>query len=147
MLWLCLYFANLAIELRGPEEDLPIAVTDRRQSRRIVIAANSHSRNLGIVVGQDATTALAREPSLRLLDRALPSERRALKSLAAWGLQFSSDVTIDEARWLLWLEVGGSLRYFDDLARLLHRVSEGLSTLGYCAQRGVAPTLEAAAAS
>lgn len=145
MLWLCLYFANLPIELRGEQLATPVAVTDRLKSRRIIIAANSPAIASGVIVGQEATRALIREPELKLLERAPASERRALKALASWVLQFSSEVTLDEARWLLWLEIGGSLRYFQGLEPLNLQVTEGLTPLGYSAQAGVAPTLEGAA--
>jgi protein ImuB len=145
VLWLCLYLANLPVELRGTEENTPLAVTDRYRSRRIIIAANRSARTRGVATGQDATSALAHEPALRLIERTPAHETRALKALAAWAIQFSTDVRVDHTRWLLWIEVGGSLEYFEGLENLLQRVGEGLTALGYSAQRGVAPTLEAAA--
>lgn len=145
MLWLALYFAHLPIELRGPAQSEALAITDRFRSRRIIIAANAAASAQGIVVGQDATTALVRDPNLKLIERSPAGERRALRALAAWGLQFSSEITLDESRWLMWLEVGGSIRYFEGLENLLIRVHEGLAGLGYSAQPGIAPTLEAAA--
>jgi nucleotidyltransferase/DNA polymerase involved in DNA repair len=100
VLWLSLYFSNLPIELRGPEDAIPLAVTDRLHSRRIVIAANTAARAAGIHVGLDATTSLVREPALKLLERTPAEERRALKGLATWAIQFSADIALDEARWI-----------------------------------------------
>ena len=72
-------------------------------------------------------------------------DKHALKALASWAGQFSSCVCFDTERWLLWLEIGSSLRYFSGLAVLLEKVAAGLTTLGLTATTGVAPTPEAAA--
>ncbi|MEJ1962941.1 MAG: DNA polymerase Y family protein [Gammaproteobacteria bacterium] len=133
------------MELRGEDDGAPLAVTDRHRARRVIIAANASAYAQGIAVGHDATAALVREPALRLVDRAPSREVRALKALAAWAIQFSADVCLDESRWLLWLEVGGSVNYFHGLDALRARIIESLGTLGYTARFGIAPTLESAA--
>lgn len=86
-----------------------------------------------------------REPELRLLNRCKSSERRAITALASWCHQFSSDVSIDVQRWMLWLEIGSSLGYFDGLSKVYARIKTGIQRMGYTASLGVAPTLEAAA--
>ena len=144
MLWLCLCFAHLPVELRPREVDM-FAVTDRIRSRRVVIAANESARQAGIETGMDATRALLRQPELRLIDRSKSDERRAMRALADWSLQFSSTVHLEPARWLIWLEVGASLRYFAGLAALRARIAHGIAALHYTATIGIAPTLEAAA--
>ena len=98
MLWLCLNFTNLPIELRESRPAECSAVTDRIRSRRLLIAVSPAAATRGILVGQDATTALVRVPDLKLLDRSLTQEKAALKALAAWALQFSSEVTFDDVR-------------------------------------------------
>src|SRR5580693_3097921 len=122
MLWLCLRFANLAVELR-PRELEKLAVTDRIRARRIVIAANEAAHASGIHPGMEATRALLKEPELRLLERSKPDERRALHAL----------------------EIGASLRYFAGLTPLQERIAQGIVALDYSATLGIAPTLEAAA--
>ena len=72
-------------------------------------------------------------------------EKHALKALASWAGQFSSCVCLDVERWLLWLEIGSSLRYFGGLNMLLEKVTAGLNALALAATTGVAPTPEAAA--
>jgi protein ImuB len=72
-------------------------------------------------------------------------EKHALKALASWAGQFSSCVCLDAERWLLWLEIGSSLRYFGGLNVLLEKVTGGLNALALTATIGVAPTREAAA--
>lgn len=145
MLWLCLFFPSMPVELRGSAHEAPLAVVDRERGRRVIVAANLAARAEGVEVGLDATVALAREPRLQLVERSLANESRAFKALASWATQFSSEICFDAARWLLWIEVGGSLRYFHGLNRLRADIAEGLATLGYCARMGVSPTIEGAA--
>lgn len=144
MLWLCLRFAHLPIELR-PRESALLAVTDRLRARRYLIAANEAARAAGIEAGWEATRALLKEPGLTLIERSKADERRALRGLADWSLQFSSSVCIEPARWLLWLEVGASLQYFEGLTTLRTRIGHGLAGLNYSATLGIAPTLESSA--
>lgn len=146
MLYLCLSLPQLPLEARQPACDEPVAVTDRRGSKRWLIACNRASFDAGLRPGLNATTALTLRPDLKLLERSRNQELEALKSLGAWSEQFSGWVSYDAERLLLWMEVGSSLRYFQGLDVLRSRVESGLAQLGYCAAFGIAPTLEAAAA-
>lgn len=132
MLWLCARFVHLPVESRPPASDL-LAITDRVASRRVLIAANQPARSAGIEVGMSATAALLKQPQLRLVERSRAEERRSLRALADWGLQFSSSVCSDIDRWLLWLEVGASLKYFGGLGALLARIEHGIQALQFTA--------------
>ena len=145
MLWLCLSLPHLAIELRQPAADGFAAITDRRGARRVLVACNEAARAQGIFKDLDATVALAREPQLRLIERSKSAELQSLKALAGWAEQFSSHISFDAQRWLLWLEVGASIRYFGGLQLLRVQIAEGIALLGYTANIGIAVTLEAAA--
>ncbi len=145
MLWTGLHLPHLAIELRQPDEPVPLAITEGTGARRRVIACNATARASGIAAGMDAPSSLMREPGLRMIDRSRADERHALNAIAAWAQQFTSDVCLDLARWMVWLEVGSSLRYFNGLSRIHGRIREGIANLGYTASIGVAPTPEAAA--
>lgn len=145
MLWICLHLPHLAVELRSSDDDFPLAVTEGTGSRRRVIACNRHARESGIAAGMDAPSSLMREPALQLFDRSKGDERRALNAIAGWAQQFTGDVCLDTARWLVWLEVGASLRYFRGLSAVHERIREGIAALGYTASIGIAPTLEASA--
>ena len=145
MLWMCLYFPELPLELREPRDIGCVAITDRIGSRRVLIACNEASREAGLHRGQDATTALAHCPTLRLLDRSRTQEHAALHALAGWAEQFSSKVCMDVDRWLVWIEIGASLQYFQGLDALTRLVSRRINALGYTTLRGIAPTLEASA--
>jgi protein ImuB len=137
-------FVHLPVEL-WPRTAEKLAVVDRIGGRRVVMAANEAARAAGIEAGCLLTTALLEEPELRVEERNRLDERRALRALADWSLQFSSCIHVDLIRWLVWIEVQASLRYFGGLAALRSRVEQGVRDLGYAPHIGIAPTLEAAA--
>jgi protein ImuB len=145
MLWCCLHFPDFPLELRAPRDSGCVAITDRHGARRIIIACNEASQDAGVHRGLDATTALAQVPALKLIERTKSQERASIKALAAWAEQFSSMVYVDVERWMLWLEIGASVRYFQGLEVLTHKVSQSVNDLGYTALISIAPTLEAAA--
>ena len=145
MLWLCIRFPQLAIELRQPRDLGSVAVAERVGPRRVIVACNEGARLAGVQVGMTAPQALVKDPELRLLERVKSQEQRALHSLADWALQFSSEICVDPARWCLWIEIGASLRYFGGLPALGARIQQGLRELEYSAAFGAASTLEAAA--
>ena len=147
MLWLCAYLPHLPVELRQPPDSGPVAVVDRTNQRRWVLAANLDAQKAGIHPTMDAALALGREPSLRLVERSTHQEKKALLGLAAWAHQWSSDVCVDAERWLIVLEVGASIRYFGSLEALMGRVLSGTKALGYTVQLGVAPTWSSSTAT
>ncbi|HEX2584323.1 MAG TPA: DNA polymerase Y family protein [Steroidobacteraceae bacterium] len=145
MLWLSLHFSSLATELREPRDVGPAAVVDRHGSRRWIISCNDAARQARIHSHMDATSALVLMPTLKLIDRSRSQERRALQALASWSEQFSSFVTFDAQRWLLWIEIGASLHYFGGLDALMGKITQGIRELGYTFATGIAPTIEASA--
>jgi protein ImuB len=145
VLWLCLFFPNLPVDVLGLRPDRPVAVVDRHRGRRRVVACNQIARVHGVAVSLDAVAASARVPELQLLNRNLASERRGLEALGAWAIQYSADICIDTARWLVWIEIGASLAYFQGWEALRAQVLDDLAELGHFVHLGVAPTLEAAA--
>ncbi len=70
-------------------------------------------------------------------------EQEALAAIAAWACQFTPRVSLEPPRELL-LEVEGSLRYFGGRWKLLARLRAGLTSLGFEARLGEAPTARAA---
>src|SRR5690349_18067967 len=106
MLWLCLHFPDFPLELQEPAAAGCLAVVDKHGSRRWIIACHEASKEAGLHRGQDATTALSLVPQLKLLERSRAREVAAMKALAAWAEQFSSFITFDTERWLLWIEIG-----------------------------------------
>jgi protein ImuB len=145
MLWVSLHLPHLAMELRQPQQPGPLAVTDGTGARRRVIACNTTALEAGIAIGMDAPSSMMREPELRMFGRSKADERCATLAVACWAHQFTSDVCLDVARWMVWMEVGSSLRYFNSLATVHAQIKSGIEQLGYTASLGIAPTPEAAA--
>jgi len=145
MLWLCLHFPHLPIELRQPPDPGAAAIAARIGPRSILIACNAQARAQHVATGIDSISAVARIPELKLIEREPAAEKRALRALAVWSEQFSSEVCLDTQRWMLWLEAGASLHYFGGFEAFIAALQQGLATLGYTVGIGIAPTLEAAA--
>lgn len=145
MLWLSLYFPHLAAEARADPDPSPLAVTQGRGTRRRLIALNPAARAAGVALPGALPTALLRLPALRLIERHLPQEKRALEALAVWALAFTAEVCVELPRSRLFLELAASLRYFHGLGPLQHQIQEGLAPFHYTTQLAVAPTLEGAA--
>ncbi|HTE40493.1 MAG TPA: DNA polymerase Y family protein, partial [Steroidobacteraceae bacterium] len=145
MLWLSIYFPQFALDIRPSRESTPLAITDKHGSRRWLIACNVACQSAGIHRGMDVTGALARDPTLKLVERSKSSERQAMKACGAWAEQYSNSVFFDPSRWMLWIEIGASLTYFGGLDALVRNIDENIESLGYSVRFGVAPTVEAAA--
>ena len=145
MLWLALHLAHLPIEARGTSEQEPLAITEGHGARRRLVDCNVAARRCQLVPGMDVPSALLRAPTLRLVERTPAEENGRLQALACRAHAYTSDVCVDAARWMLFLELGASLHYFDGLEKLLGAITQGLSQLGYTATHAVAPALEAAA--
>jgi protein ImuB len=145
MLWLCLAFPQLPLEIftraaRTPNSSGPLAVSDGPGGRtQHVSIANEAARRCGIHAGMPLAAAHALAANLHVCERDLPAERAALERLAAWALQFTSHVSLAPPQMLL-LEIGGSLRLFGGLTALREAVQAGIERLGYRAQLAVAPT-------
>ena len=146
MLWLCLYFPRLGLEIftRGRQLNDAVAVCEGRGRERRVLHANATALRHGIAPGLRASAAFALASPVQIISRDADAERAALHNLAAWAGQFSSLIHLVEPQALL-LEIGGSLRLFQGIERLLSRIEHGLVELGYTAQAAVAPVKLAAA--
>lgn len=145
MLWLCLHLPALPLEALSPPPEMPLAVYERRGSKRILLAVNEAAARQRIEPGMAITAAQALLPQLHTVERQLRAEKQSLQHLADWARQFGSELFFDLPRQLLWLEIGASLKYFGGLESLLPRLQTSLQGLGYSAGIGIAPTPEAAA--
>jgi protein ImuB len=144
MLWLCIHFPQLAVELLQPDKTAPWAITQHQGQQRWIIAATDAARAAGVVANMTAPVALTRVPNLQLIERDLSQERSALQSFACLAYQWSSMVCIDSDRWIVGIEIAGSLRYFGSPETLSARAVQAANQLGYSVQLGMAPTWEGA---
>lgn len=141
MLWLCLHFPQLPLEVfsRAQAAPAPWAVVQGEGARRTILLCNGAATARGIRPGMNPGAALALAADLRIRSRDENAEGQALEAMAAWAGQFTSLVSLMPPRALL-LEIEGSLRYFGGIDALLGQVRRRAAHLGYAAEPGVAPT-------
>ena len=147
--WLALHFPHLALDqhkrgLDQESQDIPYAISDRLAGRQCIIDRNPVAKHAGIRIGMPVAAALSLLDSLQVSERDQRAEQAALKRLAGWCYQYSSQVCIDSQRNSLLLEVGASERLFGQPETLAVRITMELEQLGYRAVAGIAPTLESA---
>ena len=141
MLWLCLYFPNLPLEIftRSSWEAAPLAVSIDQSHRQQVLIGNAAARSRGVHSGMSISAAYAVAGDLRVLPHNEAAEAAALEHLASWSTQFTSLVNLYPPQGLL-LEIAGSLRFFGGLPLLLRHIRQGLKELGYEVRHAIAPT-------
>ncbi len=141
MLWLCLHFPRLPLELHSRAEEItsPWAIVQGKGSRQTILQCNDTAAELGIQSGMTPGAAYALAHKLQLRPRDEMAEQQALESLAAWAGQYTSCVSLLPPHALL-LEIAGSLRLFKGMKPLLKRIPSHAAELGYDTRIGVAPT-------
>jgi len=131
---------SLDLLKRGQQHDVgPLAVVADRQ----IVACNEPAAAMGVRPDMKVSAALALCPLLKWRDRSPAGERAALADIASWAGQFTSHIAL-QPPYVLLLEVGGSVRYFNGLGNLMRKVMEGLEALGFAGRFGVAPTPQGA---
>ena len=144
MLWSCLHFPTLALQvfLRAVAAPGPLIVVSA-DKRPQVIACETQAARLGIRSGMALAAALALVPHTAVQVRDESAEAQALSGIAAWGGQFASAISL-APRGCVLLEIGGSLKLFGGAERLLRSIGAGVRSLGYSTTMAVAPTPGAA---
>jgi protein ImuB len=147
MLWACLYFPSLALDVFvrawRDEDTVQKFVVASGGNAPKVIATNDAAHEAGIRRGHTISAALALAPDIVLRDRDPGAETRAIAQLATWTLRFTPQVSVIAVDALV-LEIGGSLRLFGGLPPLVARISNGVKAQGYEALLGIAPSPTAA---
>src|SRR5437899_5463227 len=143
MLWACLLLPSLPLDvfarsLSTPDAARPFAVTTVGHYRRIV-AANAAALDAAIVPEQLVSASLVLASDLVLRDRDPQLESAALAGVATWATQFTPAVSLAPPNGVL-AEIGGSLRLFGGLKRLVIELARGAQDLGYSARLALAPT-------
>ena len=147
MLWTCLLLPSLPLDVfaraQSPADAAkPFAVTTGGRTPRIV-SANAGARDAGIHSGQLISASLVLSPNLVLRDRDPSAESAALAAVATWATQLTPTVALASPDAVL-AEIGGSLRLFGGLPKLVARLFRGAHDLGYSARFAFAPTPAAA---
>jgi protein ImuB len=137
--WLHLDFPQLPLEVltRGLPPARACVLGTGEGRRATVWMANTRAACLGVKPGLPLAAAHALG-ELAVLERNARAERRALERLGLWALQLSPQVSLvpDSGRVV---EIGGSLRSFGGLERLLGHLRREARALGYRLQYAVAP--------
>ena len=140
MLWLCLNFPRLPIEvfLRAGTPSEPLVVAGSGNAP-LVVACDERAAAAGIRNGMALSAAYALSPQLTVRPRDTKAEQSCLEQIALWALQFTSQVSPLAPDSLL-LEIGASLKLFGGLDALCKRINESAAQLGFDTLISVAPT-------
>ncbi len=143
MLWLCLYFPLLPLQVFTRSEtsrsEHPALVSEQGR----VICTNTTAATSGIRPGQSLATAMALDDTLHVLVRDASKETSAAHQLSRWCYRFSPMASLKSPDILL-LEISSSLRLFKGLHALLQQLIRGLNVQGFTAQWGLGNTPKAA---
>ena len=144
MLWACLRFPQLALDVVRPDADAissrtPFAVIDGPLQRRHVVLSNAAAHKAGVHCDQPLTAARALCPQLSTALRDPDAERQALESIAAWAYRFSAEVSIADPD-AVFVEIGASLSLFGGIAALERRLRSEAAAFGFASSLAIAPT-------
>ncbi|WP_036173589.1 DNA polymerase Y family protein [Massilia sp. 9096] len=140
-LMLCVYLPLLPLEALRPRWSEPGAYVVVHDG--VVCSRSLEAAQAGVHVGMRAAGAAAVAPSTIQLERKLDLEQQRLDAVAMALMQYTPEVTFLDAESVL-LDVTASLRLFNGPVEICHRVIKSVSTLGFNAQLGAAPTAKAA---
>ena len=141
LLWLCLHFPELPLEIfsRAGSAHPPLAISNGTDNRARVLLCNHSALAHGIRPHMKISAAYALSAGLIVQPRNEAAERAALEHIAAWATQYTPVVSLSPPCAIV-LEIGGSLVLFVGLENLLTRLKAGLEALGYGVCLGIAPT-------
>lgn len=144
MLWAAFHFPGFPVQVseRGARTPGPLAIASAG-ARGEVIACNAEAALAGVRPGMALSAAWALAPALAVKPRDETAEREALQGVARWAGQFTPAVSLAPPCAVL-VEIGGCLRLFGGLPRLLALIRDGLAGLGYRAAIAIAPAAEGA---
>ena len=127
MLWACLHFPALALNLveQSLRQPQPIVIEISRQQRRLVLMANALAHAAGIVPGMTIPTAQGLQNGLHCARQNEQAELAALQQIGHWAYQFTPYLRI-HGRDNLLLEVSHSLKLFQGQKKLAHAIVESL---------------------
>lgn len=132
MLWACILFPQLALDIALRERDdpdSPLVLVGGPAQRRVLQAANERARGMGLRAGQTLTAARALADGFACVEVEPARIEHMHQLLAAWAYRFSASVSLHYPRALL-LEVGSSLQLFGPWPVFEARLREELAGLG-----------------
>jgi protein ImuB len=146
--WIALHFPHLSLDrvTRGLEHcrETAIVISDAGSQRPLVLDCNPAAQRFGITAGMPVSSALALNDAVGVVQRDPQREQRCLRRIAAWGYQYSSEISVCTDSDTLMLEAAASERLFGCPEQLATRLVRELCRIGYHALAGSAPTPAAA---
>ncbi|RLA05336.1 MAG: hypothetical protein DRQ54_08260 [Gammaproteobacteria bacterium] len=141
MLWLCLRFPQLPLELFAVQQAAtgPSAVVDNQR----LLVCNRAAIDAGIVPGITPATAHALCGQVTILERDPQREAATLQRIAYSCYGFTPAINTCTPDWLL-LEIGSSLKLFGGLKALLIKIKQHFADQYFSYRFGLAPTPKAA---
>ncbi len=139
LLWLCIRFPQLALDIHTPGNASARVVVDADNS---VHRASAAARAAGIATGMSATAAAALSSTLQRLPRDTRRELRALQRAAERCCRLTPTVSLAPPDAIV-LEVRGSLKLFGGFAGIQDALRATLAPLGHAYHWAAAPTPEA----
>ncbi len=144
MLWLCLRFPQLSLELFNDAatrtaEPEPAAVVDNQK----LLVCNRAALAAGVRPGLTPATARALCGQITIFERDTDREAQTLQRLAYSCYGFTPAITCSAPDWLL-LEIGSSLRLFGGIKVLLGKIRQQINQQQFSYRFGLAPTPKAA---
>lgn len=123
MLWICLHFPQLALEVFNPADDIPLVVeTTQQHQRRQVMLVSRAAQQAGVEIGMSIPSAYGVCDHLQVKARDEALEQKTLQRIALLAYQLTPHLTIASPDTLV-MEVETSLRLFggcDVLLQCLH---------------------------
>lgn len=147
-LWVAIRFPALALEVFSrarPQDDARPFVVDSGGRVPRLVAVHEAARQAGLREGMLLSAAYPLAPDLVRQPRDLAAEEAALEQLATHVLAFTPMVSL-EAPEALVASIGSTLRLFGGREALLEAITARLTTTGFTACFGIAPTPLAALA-
>ena len=146
-IWVCIRLPSLPLDVfaraLAPEDAARPFVVGSGGHYPKVVAASETARTAGIRHDQLISSALALAPEMTLRDRDPVAEASALRDVATCVLAFTPMTSLAFPDAIL-AEIGGSVRLFGGLPRLLDAMTRRIHALGYTMQVALAPTPTAA---
>lgn len=129
MLWVCLHFPRLPLDVFNPPSDTPLVVEDLSRQRRQVLLASPAALAAGVRPGMSIPAAYGLCDQLQVKGRDEALEQKALQRIALMSYQFTPHIAVCAPDGLL-LEVESSLRLFGGCQALLECLQAALADEG-----------------
>ena len=138
MLWLCLSFPNLSIDIFsiGDEIKEPVVIVE---STNTIIASNNTSQQLGIQNGMALSAAYVLSNFIQVKHRNKNQEIKKLEEVATSLFKYSSQISIRLPSSVL-VEIGASIKLFRGTQSLKNQITQTITDLGLHVHTGVSPT-------